>query len=144
MKRPILTTYQLLIGVSDTATGALLMVAPQFTLHGMGLHAPDDALTYLSFIGAFVFSVGAACLYGAKFAACDGCTRRLETVWLLTAITRAAVAIFVTANVVSGVLALGWMTVAVCDAGCAAIQSVGLRRGWLNDAAMRVATSVAK
>jgi hypothetical protein len=119
------------------------MLAPQFTLQSMRLHAPDNALIYLSFIGAFVFSVGAACLYGAKLAACDGCKRKLATVWLLTAITRASVALFVTASVVSGALALGWMTVAVSDAGCALIQSIGLRRGWLNSPAMKVATSAA-
>lgn len=135
MNRPILTSYQSFIGISDSVTGVLLMASPQFTLHMMGLQAPEDALPYLSFIGAFVFSIGVACLYGAYLAFCDGCTRKLSTVWLLTAVTRASVAIFVTGNVLTGVLAPGWMTVAIMDAGCAVIQTVGLRRGWLNHAA---------
>jgi hypothetical protein len=40
MNRPILIGYQLLIGLSDTMTGALLMIAPAFTLGLMRLHAP--------------------------------------------------------------------------------------------------------
>ena len=44
MNRPILIAYQTLIGISDTLTGALLIVAPEFTLRLMGLHAPSDAL----------------------------------------------------------------------------------------------------
>ena len=32
MNRPILIGYQLLIGLSDTLTGALLILAPEFTL----------------------------------------------------------------------------------------------------------------
>jgi hypothetical protein len=135
MKRPILTLYQSAIGISDTATGILLVAAPRFTLHLMGLLAPVDALPYLSFIGAFVFSVGLACLYGAKLAACDGCKRKLATVWLLTAITRASVALFVIDSVLAGTLQAGWLTVAACDAGCAGIQAIGLRRGWLDNAA---------
>jgi hypothetical protein len=56
---------------------------------------------------------------------------RLEVVWLLTAITRGLVAIFVTASIVSGDLAPGWATVAVSDALLSALQGVGLARGWL-------------
>ena len=65
MNRPILIGYQVLIGLSDTLTGALLIIAPEFALRLMGLHAPADALPFLSFIGAFVLSVGLTCLYGA-------------------------------------------------------------------------------
>jgi hypothetical protein len=135
MKRPILTLYQSAIGISDTATGVLLVVAPAFTLRLMGLQAPADALPYLSFVGAFVFSVGLACLYGAKLAACDGCKRKLATIWLLTAITRASVALFVIDSVLTGTLQAGWLTVAACDAACAGIQGIGLRSGWLDRAA---------
>lgn len=48
MNRRILISYQLLIGFSDAITGALLLIAPVFTLDLMRLHAPTDALTYLS------------------------------------------------------------------------------------------------
>ena len=93
MNRPILLGYQLLIGLSDAVTGALLIIAPEFTLRLMGLHVPTDSLPFLSFIGAFVLSVGLACLYGALVIAHRGSPCKLEVVWLLTAITRGSVAI---------------------------------------------------
>lgn len=131
MTRPILIGYQLVTGLSDTLTGALLIVAPALTLRMMLLHAPLDALVYVSFIGAFVFSVGLACLYGALLAYRDSCRSRLEVVWLLTAFARASVAVFVIGQVVSGALQAGWLTVAATDGVCVLIQGIGLRRGWL-------------
>jgi len=131
MIRRILIAYQILIGLSDTFTGALLVIAPVFTLRLMGLQAPADALPYLSFIGAFVLSVGLACLYGARVMILRGSPCQLETVWLLTAITRASVAIFVVVQVLAHTLPAGWLTVAVPDGACVLIQAVGLRKGWL-------------
>ena len=131
MNRRILIGYQLLTGVSDASTGALLLVAPAFALRLMHLQAPSDALIYNSFIGAFVFSVGIACLYGAYLALHRGCRTRLEMVWLLTALTRASVAVFVVGQVLMNTLEAGWLTVAVADGACVLIQAVGLRKGWL-------------
>jgi hypothetical protein len=135
MKRPILFTYQLLTGLSDFSTGTLLIVAPAFTLRLMGLHLPADALPLLSFVGAFVLSVGLCCLYGGYLAACGVCAGKLENVWMLTAIIRSSVAVFVTAQVLSGMLETGWSTVAVFDAACALIQVIGLRKCWLRHVA---------
>jgi hypothetical protein len=135
MNRRILVAYQLLIGLSDGATGALLIVAPELTLRLMRLHAPGDALPFISFIGAFVFSVGLACLYGAFLMRCDTEKARLEMVWLLTAFSRSAVAIFVFQQVFSGALEAGWLTVAVSDGAIVVIQAIGLRRGWLANVA---------
>jgi hypothetical protein len=131
MNRPILISYQLLIGLSDTMTGALLMIAPAFTLSVMRLHAPADALVYLSFIGAFVLSVGLSCLYGARLMIRRGSPCRLEVVWLLTAILRASVAIFILTQILTHTLEAGWLTVAITDGACVLIQAMGLRRGWL-------------
>ena len=47
MNRPVLIGYQVLIGLSDTLTGALLIIAPEFALRIMGLHVPADALPFL-------------------------------------------------------------------------------------------------
>jgi hypothetical protein len=135
MKRLILFSYQLLTGLSDTSTGALLIVAPVLTLRLMGLHLPVDALPLLSFVGAFVLSVGLCCLYGGYLAAYGGCSGKLENVWLLTGIIRSSVAVFVIAQVLSGTLETGWLTVAGFDAACALIQVVGLRKGWLRHVA---------
>jgi hypothetical protein len=135
MNRGILIGYQLLVGLSDTMTGALLMIVPEFTLGMMRLHAPDDALVYLSFIGAFVLSVGLSCLYGAHLTIYLANPCQLQVVWLLTAIIRASVSIFVITQIIEHTLEVGWITVAISDGTCALIQAIGLRKGWLIDAA---------
>ena len=135
MKRPVLIGYQLLIGFSDTMTGALLIIAPEFALRLMRLHAPVDALPFLSFIGAFVLSVGLSCFYGAWVMARRGSPCKLEVVWLLTAITRASVAVFVVTQILAHTLEAGWLSVAATDGACVLIQAIGLRKGWLGNAA---------
>jgi hypothetical protein len=129
--RHILFTYQLLIGASDTGTGILLLAAPALTLHLMRLHPAPDALPYLSYIGAFVLSTGLACLYGAWLTTRPHFAAKLEVVWLLTAITRASVAAFVFARILTSGLEPGWLTVALSDGAVALIQLTGLARGWL-------------
>lgn len=131
MKNPIILAYHLIAGLSDTCTGALLIVAPAFTLRTMQLETPLDALPFLSFIGAFVLAVGLAYLYGASLVRRGGCSSRLEAVWLVTAIIRASVATFVTSSVIGGAIPSGWLTIAYFDGACVLIQAIGLRRGWL-------------
>jgi hypothetical protein len=132
MKRTILSAYQLLTGLSDTSTGLLLMAAPELTLRWMKLHsAAADTLPFLSYIGVFVLSVGLACLYGAWLVVQRGPADKLEVVWILTAITRGSVAIFVAAQVASAALEPGWSTVALTDGAWSLLQIVGLWRGWL-------------
>jgi hypothetical protein len=135
MNRTILLAYQSIIALSDTFTGALLVVAPALTLSLMRLHAPADTLVFISFIGAFVFAVGLSCLYGAILIFRGGCRHQLEIVWLLTAFMRASVAIFVLSQVLTGSLEAGWLTVAASDAACVVFQGVGLYKGWLAHAA---------
>ena len=131
MKRSLLTAYQLLTGLSDTSTGLLLIAAPTLTLRLMKLHPTPGTLPLLSYIGVFVLSVGLACLYGGWLAVKRGPAEKLEVVWLLTALTRALVAIFVAVKVWSGALESGWSTVAFTDGALSLVQSVGLARGWL-------------
>jgi hypothetical protein len=131
MTRSMLVAYQLVTGISDTLTGALLLIAPELTLRLISLSAPEDAQIYVSFVGAFVFSVGLACLYGAWLAYRGKCRTKIEVVWLLTALTRASVAAFVLGQVMTSMLAAGWITVAACDGACVLIQAIGLRKGWL-------------
>ena len=134
MKRRLLLVYQSLTGLSDASTGILLIVAPATTLHMMRLHAPQDALSYLSYVGSFVLSVGIACFYGgALLATRPVLVQKLETVWLLTAITRGLVAIFVVVKIISGSLEPGWITVALTDGAFALLQAFGLARGWLGN-----------
>ncbi|HEY1579321.1 MAG TPA: hypothetical protein VGF82_19815 [Terracidiphilus sp.] len=132
MKDLLLFAYQLVAGVSDASTGVLLIAAPLFTLRVMGIAAPNDASPFLSFIGAFVLAVGLCYLYGALLIHRMTGVQRLEAVWLLTAIIRSSVAIFVLAAVLNGSLAPGWLTIAAFDGICVLIQANGLRRGWLH------------
>ena len=134
MKRRILLAYQLLTGLSDGSTGVLLIFAPAVALRVMHLQVSPSALPFLSYIGAFVLSVGVACLYGAFLVTRADFAPKLEVVWLLTAITRGLVAVFVISKIVSGTLEAGWMTVAVSDGALALLQAIGLSQGWLADA----------
>jgi len=134
MSRRLLLVYQLLTGLSDASTGALLIFDPAWTLRLMHLQVPADALPFVSFVGAFVLSVGIACLYGAILATGEASAPKLEVVWLLTAITRGLVAIFVAAKILSGSLETGWAIVAISDGILALFQTVGLKNGWINDA----------
>ena len=134
MKDLLLFAYQLIAGLSDASTGAMLIAAPLFTLRMLGLDVPADATPYLSFVGAFVLAVGLSYLYGAMLIRRMRGIQRIETVWILTAIIRSSVAIFVFAAVLKGSLAPGWLTIAVFDGICVLIQASGLRRGWLHAA----------
>ncbi len=134
MNRSLLLGYQLLTGVSDTATGALLIMAPAFTLELLRLPAPSADMVYLSFIGAFVLSVGICNLYGAYVVYRRRNRRDLEMVWLLTAFTRASVAFFVGVQVMTGDLPSGWLMVAAFDGFCVLFQALGLYKKWPADA----------
>ena len=135
MKDLLLLTYQLVAGFSDTSTGALLIMAPLFTIRMMGLAVPQDATPFLSFIGAFVLAVGLSYLYGALLVRRTRGAAHLEAVWLLTAIIRSSVALFVLGAVINGSLAPGWLSIAIFDGICVLIQARGLRMGWLTNAA---------
>lgn len=133
MKRGLLIGYQLLTGFSDASTGFLLIAAPGLTLRLMKLHAAADTLPFVSYIGVFVLSVGLACLYGGWLAVKNAPPDGLEVVWILTAITRGLVTVFVVFKVMAGALEPRWSTVAFTDGVFALIQSVGLTRGWLRN-----------
>ena len=133
MKRRVLLGYQLLTGLSNSSTGVLLIIAPALTLRLMHVRVSPDALPFLSYIGAFVLSVGIACLYGGFLTTRTHPAAKLEVVWLLTAITRGFVAIFVISEILNGTLQTGWITVAISDGALALAQTIGLLRGWLAD-----------
>ncbi len=135
MKRSLLLGYQLLTGLSDSGTGLLLLFAPALTLRLMRLHIAPVSLPFLSFIGVFVLSVGIACLYGAYLVRAPRLAPKLEVVWLLTAISRGCVALFVSFSILAGTLDPGWVDVAITDGAFALLQIAGLTRGWLANVA---------
>ena len=132
MKRTVLLAYQWTTALSDTCTGALLYVAPAFTLRLMGVHAPANAMPYIGYIGAFVLSVGLSCAYGAYLIHVGACVERIEMVWLLTAISRAAVALYLVPGIFSGVFEPAWAGVVLFDGICVVVQGIGLRGKWLH------------
>lgn len=131
MKHSVLLAYQWITGAADVSAGVLLYLAPALTLRMAGLHTPLDAAPYVSYIGAFVLSVGLSCLYGALLLVQGAAPERLETVWLLTAFARSAVAIYVIKGILAGQLEAPWIGVAMFDGACVMVQGVGLRRRWL-------------
>ncbi len=133
MTRSLLLSYQWLTGISDTVTGILLCAAPMFALQSMRLSAPADASAYVSYIGAFVLSIGLAGICGAVLMHRHAPVPALEMVWMLTALTRASVAVFVTKAVLVGQLDSMWISVAAFDGMCVLIQAAGLRMRWLKD-----------
>ncbi len=134
MKRVLLLSYQMVTGLSDASTGLLLIFSPAVALSLVRLRVSPESLPFLSYIGAFVLSVGIACLYGASLLRRERFAQKLEVVWLLTGITRASVAIFLIFKIFTGTLESGWATVAVTDGTFALLQAIGLSKGWLVNA----------
>ena len=130
MRRSVLLAYQWFTGLSDTCTGLLLYMAPAFTLRMMGIQAPVVAEPYISYLGAFVLSVGISCFYGGLLVRKNARPERLETVWVLTAFARSAVAIYLVKAILFRELEPAWATVALFDASCVVFQAIGLRKRW--------------
>jgi hypothetical protein len=135
MNRPILIAYLLLTGWTDILTAVVFLGAPDLTLQLMQLPAPRESMVLLSLVGAFVLAVGLSSLYGAYITFRGDRIARVEAVWLLTAFTRASVAIFISEKILTLNLGTGWLVVAVTESICVLIQAVGLRRGWLANVA---------
>lgn len=114
-------------GASDLATGLLLLAVPALTLRLMRVPAVAyDSLVWLRWIGVFVAGVGALYFYPWLTDA-TGRAVRLRVVFEVTALVRAAVALFVLAAAMTGVLAPAWLPVALFDGGLAALQAAWLR-----------------
>lgn len=134
MMRPrmALLLYHYAAGLCDTTTGVLLLFAPALTLHLMGVSRAPEPMFYASYVGVFVLCVGASYLIVPG----SGLARKMQgtcwrTQWLITALFRTVIAIFVTAQVAIGVMEPAWLAVALTDASFAAIQWIGLRRNWI-------------
>jgi hypothetical protein len=127
-----LMLYQYLAGLSDTGAGVLLITAPAFTLGLMGLTVIPEPVAFVRFIGVFVFSVGLTYLWAAlRWPLTSRTHIAWSTQWMITALIRSLVALFVLGQVASGAIELRWLTVAFSDGLFAVIQIVGLRKGWL-------------
>jgi hypothetical protein len=130
-RRAWVLLYHYCAGFSDTLTGLLLLFAPAWTLHRMGVTQVPQPLFFVSYIGVFVLCVGATYLWVPASRLARGWSSCWRTQWFITALFRAAVALFVLSEIVTGVMEHAWAAVAVTDAVFAAIQLIGLRRNWL-------------
>lgn len=127
----MLIAYQWLAGLADTGTGLLLLFAPTPALRLMGVAIAPTPIVFASFIGVFVLGVGVSyltLLFAPREAA------RWEAQWLVTALIRSLVAIFLCVEVATGRMEGAWLTVALTDGVLAATQWTGLKRGWLGHA----------
>ena len=125
--------YCIMAGCCDTATGLLLMFAPEWTLRIMGIPVIPSEPVYMQWIGAFVFSVGFS--YLVPFAARQREVRnaRLRGMLEVTALVRFAVAAFILTAVLRGSLVSAWLSVFFTDLIFAVIQVVILKSGALLD-----------
>ena len=87
-------TYQYLAGLSDTTTGWLLVLEPQWTLTLMGVRRIPQPIEFASFVGVFVLGVGVTYLYATRLPLVAANTARWQTIWALTALIRTLVALF--------------------------------------------------
>ncbi|HUY82785.1 MAG TPA: hypothetical protein VMU92_13750 [Acidobacteriaceae bacterium] len=131
--RTLILIYHFIAGLSDTATGLLLLFAPAFTLRLMGVTEVPHPLYYVRYIGVFVLSVGATyLLIPAVVRDAPDVSTWWRAQWAITAFIRALVALFVLWQVILGVMEGAWIAVFFTDATYAAIQYIGLRKRWLD------------
>jgi len=134
ISRKFFTYYQLAAGACDSLTGILLLTAPQFALKLMGVrNVPANSHIFISFIGAFVFSVGLTYLLFASSPSSDLQLGSARAVWLITAVERLCAGGFVLIAVLSRALEPAWFSITLVDLSLAAFQLVGLRKKWLEE-----------
>ena len=130
--RPWLLLYQYMAGLCDTITGVLLIAAPERTLGLMGLTVIPQPVAFARYIGVFVLSVGLTYLWAALgWPLTSHAHIGWSTQWKITALIRTLVASLVVWQVATAALERRWISVAVTDSVFAAIQWIGLRKGWL-------------
>lgn len=125
-KHQFLKFWSLAVGAMDAVTGLMLVFVPGLVLSLLMIEAPSaEAMIYLRWIGVFVMAVGLS--YGI---ALGGCPERGETVWLITALVRGMVAVFLIVQIVGGKMDPAWAVVAMSDGAVAVAQLAILRFGW--------------
>jgi hypothetical protein len=130
-----LLPYQWVAGLCDTSTGLLLIAAPAWTLHLMGLSVIPQPVAFVRYIGVFVLSVGLTYLWAAvKWPLSPRDNIAWSTQWKITALIRTLVALFILWQVATAAIESRWITVAFSDGAFAIIQWIGLRKGWLDRA----------
>lgn len=123
--------FQLAAGTCDTVTGLLLVLVPSFTLRLMGVAQIVAEPIFVSFIGAFVFAVGLSYLLFLVPPRNAVDLAIVRTSWLITAVIRLCVGMFVLGACLSRKLNPAWLTVAIVDLSIATFQLTA-RSKWLS------------
>ena len=122
-----LKLFQWAVGAYDASTGILLVLAPVWTLHLMGMKNIPDPADIISFVGIFVAAVGVSYFLVHRE---DVVGWKMQ--WKVTALVRLSVACFLTWKIFGANWETRWITVLLTDLVIAAVQIVGLKRGWLD------------
>ena len=91
-----LSAYLWIAGSCDASTGVLLICAPHATLRLMGIRPEVVPSEIIGFLGAFVLAVGLSYLYAAILSGSLKNQQAVEAVWIVRAVTRSSVAVYVT------------------------------------------------
>jgi hypothetical protein len=130
-RKRTLIVFCLLAGLMDLLSGALMMSVPAFTLKLMGVPpVAPEALVLISFIGAFVFSVGSLYWFALLTVLSTGKQATMRVLLTGTAWVRMVIFLFTTVALMTGALGLSWWSVPVTDGGLAIFQFWVVLYGW--------------
>ena len=117
----VIFLFHYVTGLVDFLTGIFLVIAPSWTLRLMQVKARDEASELVSYIGVFVFAVGASHFLAGGFPQNEVSKERWKTLWKVSSLVRFSVAFFVFWQVFIGHLELMWLSVALTDLSVATI-----------------------
>jgi hypothetical protein len=126
-----LKLFQWAVGACDACTGILLVLAPAWTLHLMGMVNRPSPVDTISFVGVFVMAVGVS-----YFLVSDEDVGGWKMQWKVTALVRLSVAGFLAWKIFASSGAgweTRWLSVLLTDLVIASVQIVGLKRKWLDN-----------
>ena len=128
-RRNLAIVYTALAGGMDAITGPWLVFAPASALAAMRVDAEPDAI-FLSFVGAFVGTVGWSYLWALQRWLRHGDVAFLRAVWRVTILFRLAAGSYCATQIALDNLAVGWISVPLTDFALAAAQTWLLYAGW--------------
>ncbi|MEJ6581585.1 MAG: hypothetical protein QNL33_14785 [Akkermansiaceae bacterium] len=126
-RRKLIMLFHYGTGLMDALTGLCLLVVPAWTLVMMNVAPYPETPELISYLGVFVFSVGAGQFLGGRFPNDEVSRERWRTIWKLTSLIRFAVAAFVLSQVIGGHLEPAWIAVTFTDFTVASVFVVLLR-----------------
>lgn len=113
----------------------LLLFAPAFTLGLMHVSSPPNPIVFISYIGAFVLSVGLSYVWIAALSPLSPRNAPAwSTQWQITALIRTVIALFLIAETATGRMEPAWILVALTDGIIAIVRWIGVARRWLDRA----------